>query len=700
MACDKIVKNRISPDISESYINARGQLQEISLDIQQQLYQAMGGDIPHQKQIQRTVPAVKVVSQGEPISLPIQGNGEFDWQLTTEDGKLWHQGHLLAEQALVLPVGLPLGYHNLQVIQKEKTSFCRIIVTPKRCYLPKVLLEERKLWGASVQLYSLRSDNNWGIGDFGDLKQMINEVGRRGGSFVGLNPIHSLFPANPESASPYSPSSRCWFNIIYIDVTAVEDFKHSQDAQLWWHSHVTQADLAAVREIQHVDYTRVTQLKLTALKLAWQSFLLRNKHDKQRVEFELFIQQRGESLHWQAAFDALHIELMAHDPSFWGWPVWPEEYREAQSPAVTKFCQTHAEDVQFWCWLQWLAWCQFANCWQHSRELNMPIGLYRDMAVGVTQGGVETWSDRELYSIQASIGAPPDILGPLGQNWGVAPINPHVLVERGYMPFIDLLRANMENCGALRIDHVMSLLRLWWVPQGESAANGAYVSYPVDDLLAILALESQRMRCMVIGEDLGIVPAEIISKLRDYGVFSYKVLWFEHDDEKKVRAPEQWAVQAMAVITTHDLPTMRGYWESYDFELGEQLGLYPDPVMLEELRKEREIAKQHLLDALQVDNNLKEQTVSNAALDAMSLALNQKIHHFVAGTNSALLGLQPEDWQDMLEPVNIPGTSTEYANWRRKLTQTLEEMFASEQVNALLEDVNQQRKNIQGKCIQ
>ena len=695
MECDKIVKKRISPDISDSYINARGQLQEILPDIQQRLYQAMGGDIPHQKKAKRTIPAVKVVSQGESISLPIQGEGELDWQLKTEDGKLWRQGHLLAEQVLILPAGLPLGYHNLQVIQKGKTLSCRIIVTPKRCYLPNTLLEGQKLWGVSVQLYSLRSDNNWGIGDFGDLKQMIGDIGRRGGSFIGLNPIHSLFPANPESASPYSPSSRRWFNIIYIDVTAVEDFKSSKEAQLWWHSNQAQASLAVVRDTQQVDYTGVTQLKLTALRLGWQSFLLRQENDQQRIEFESFIQKRGDGLHWQAAFDALHMELMTQDPSYWGWPVWPEEYREAQSSAVAEFCQTHVDEVKFWCWLQWLAWRQFADCWQYSNELNMPIGLYRDMAVGVTQGGVETWSDRELYSIQASIGAPPDILGPLGQNWGVAPINPHVLVERGYMPFIELLRANMENCGALRIDHVMSLLRLWWVPQGETAANGAYVSYPVDDLLAILALESQRLHCMVIGEDLGIVPVEIISKLHDYGVFSYKVLWFEHDDERKVKAPEKWASQAMAVITTHDLPTIRGYWESYDFDLDEQFGLYPEPDMLENLRHEREIAKQNLLDALQDNNDIKQPLLSTLKSESMSLELNQKIHHFIASSNSALLGLQPEDWLNMLEPVNIPGTSTEYANWRRKLAQTLEEMFASEQVNTLLEDVNQQRKNFQ-----
>ena len=213
----------------------------------------------------------------------------------------------------------------------------------------------------------------------------------------------------------------------------------------------------------------------------------------------------------------------------------------------------------------------------------MPIGLYRDLAVGVAEGGAETWCDRELYCLKASVGAPPDILGPLGQNWGLPPMDPHVMAARGYQPFIDLLRANMTSCGALRIDHVMALLRLWWIPYGETADRGAYVKYPVDDLLAVLALESQRHRCMVIGEDLGTVPVEIVGKLRDSGVYSYKVLYFESDGEHHFRAPQAYPVQAMATITTHDPPTLRGYWQSGDLTLGNRLGLYPDAEILREL---------------------------------------------------------------------------------------------------------------------
>ena len=322
----------------------------------------------------------------------------------------------------------------------------------------------------------------------------------------------------------------------------------------------------------------------------------------------------------------------------------------------------------------------------------MPIGLYRDLAVGVAEGGAETWCDRELYCLKASVGAPPDILGPLGQNWGLPPMDPHVIAARAYEPFIELLRANMQNCGALRIDHVMSVLRLWWIPYGETADHGAYVHYPVDDLLSILALESKRHNCMVIGEDLGTVPVEIVSKLRDSGVYSYKVLYFENDLEKNFRAPEAYPEQSMAVATTHDLPTLRGWWDSGDLTLGKTLGLYPDEVMLRGLYQDRELSKQGLLDALHEHGCLPKRTGHKASLMSMTPTLNRGLQRYIADSNSALLGLQPEDWLDMPEPVNIPGTSYQYKNWRRKLSTSLEAMFADDGVNKLIKDLDKRRK--------
>ncbi|WP_145510064.1 4-alpha-glucanotransferase [Yersinia rochesterensis] len=681
--------------IAANYINAHGKPQAISAQTKQQLLAAMGRtSVPSDSQTEKApLPPVKVFTFGSAMQLPMAGSGDYHWQLQTEKGDL-HQGRISAKKTLTLPASLPQGYHRLVLEQGLQQWQCSVIVAPKRCFEPDALLAGKKLWGACVQLYTLRSERNWGIGDFGDLTQMLEQVGERGGAFIGLNPIHALYPANPQSASPYSPSSRRWLNVIYIDVNRVDEFHSSEAAQTWWNQSETQSALAKARASEWVDYPQVMQLKLAALRLAFPLFTARKAKDARVQAFHRFVEQGGSSLHQQAAFDALHAHLSENDPMMWGWPVWPEKYRDGHSSGVADFCREHADEVNFYLWLQWLAASQFDDCFHISQTRKMPLGLYRDLAVGVAEGGAETWCDRELYCLKASVGAPPDILGPLGQNWGLPPMDPHVMAARAYQPFIDLLRANMTSCGALRIDHVMALLRLWWIPYGQTADQGAYVKYPVDDLLAILALESQRHNCMVIGEDLGTVPVEIVAKLRDSGVYSYKVLYFEHDSENTFRAPQSYPVQAMATITTHDLPTLRGYWQSDDLTLGSKLGLYPDQQMLKQLYLDRERAKQGLLEGLHHYDCVPKKVGHKASLLSMSPVLNRGLQRYVADSASALLGLQPEDWLDMAAPVNIPGTSDEYPNWRRKLTSTLEEMFADDQVNRLLKDLDKRRKNV------
>lgn len=678
----------LAAGISPDYINAHGKPQSIGADTKRRLLDAMHR--PATDSVAATpIPNVMVLTYGKKMALPVSGSGEFSWILTTEEGQQ-HHGKASGGKNLSLPTRLPEGYHSLTLTQDDQRWHCRVIIAPERCYEPQPLQEAKKLWGACVQLYTLRSEKNWGIGDFGDLKAMLPEVAKRGGAFIGLNPIHALYPANPESASPYSPSSRRWMNVIYIDVNAVEDFRLSEEAQAWWKLPATQQKLKAARDVEQVDYTAVTELKMTALRMAWKRFAKR--HDEPMAAFRYFVDKEGESLYWQAAFDALHAHQVKEDKLRWGWPAWPKAYQNIDSQEVHAFCQKHADEVDFYLWLQWLAYTQFAECWETSQRDAMPIGLYRDLAVGVAEGGSETWCDRELYCLKASVGAPPDILGPLGQNWGLPPMDPHIIAARAYEPFIELLRANMKNCGALRIDHVMSVLRLWWIPYGETADHGAYVQYPVDALLSILALESKRHRCMVIGEDLGTVPVEIVGKLRKSGVYSYKVLYFENDSEKTFRAPKAYPEQSMAVATTHDLPTLRGYWESGDLTLGNALGLYPDADVLRGLYQDRELAKQGLLDALHKYGALPKRAGHKASLMSMTSTLSRGMQRYIADSNSALLGLQPEDWLQMSAPVNIPGTSSEYPNWRRKLSTSLEAMFADDGVNKLIKDLDKRRK--------
>ena len=688
MDSKQLNKAATAAGIASSYINAKGQSEAIADETKQRLLAAMGNPQPVSA---APLPAAKVFSGTSKLMLPVGGQGHFRWHLQTESGKPY-QGEITAGGTLKLPSRLATGYHQLTLTQGKQQWPCRIIVAPTRCFEPQTLRDGKKLWGACVQLYTVRSEKNWGIGDFGDLQTMLDQLADRGGDFIGLNPIHSLYPANPESASPYSPSSRRWLNVMYIDVSQVTDFQHSEAAQRWWQQSATQQALSRARASEWVDYQTVSDLKIAALRLAWQQFSTRDKQDETCADFERFITLGGGSLFYQAAYDAMHAAMLKEDAQRWGWPAWPETFQHADNAAVQAFCQKNQQEVRFWLWLQWLADRQFDQCWQQSQQRNMSIGLYRDLAVGVAEGGAETWCDRELYCLKASVGAPPDILGPLGQNWGLPPMDPHVMAARGYQPFIDLLRANMASCGALRIDHVMSMLRLWWIPYGETADHGAYVYYPVEDLMAILALESQRNQCMVIGEDLGTVPVEIIGKLRDSGVYSWKVLYFEQESAERYRAPDAWPAQSMASATTHDLPTLRGFWSAGDLTLGEELGLYPDKVILRGLYENRQQQRQALLDALHQYGCVPKRLGKRALKMPMTPELNRGMQRFIADSHSALLGLQPEDWLDMEKPVNVPGTTDQYPNWRRKLSSTLEAMFADDKVNRLIKDLDRRRR--------
>jgi 4-alpha-glucanotransferase len=310
----------LAAGISPSYINAHGKPQSIGAETKRRLLDAMHKATPVAKAAVTAVPNVKVFTSGKKMPLMIEGSGAFSWLLTTETGQLY-KGDATGGKNLNLPAKLPEGYHTLTLTQDDQRWHCRVIVAPRRCYEPQALLEGKKLWGACVQLYTLRSASNWGIGDFGDLKAMLADVGERGGAFIGLNPIHALYPANPESASPYSPSSRRWLNVIYIDVNALDDFKNSKEAQAWWALSTTQQTLKQARDAEWVDYATVTALKMAALRMAWKSFSQRD--DAQMSAFRQFVTAEGESLYWQAAFDALHAYQVKEDEMRWGGASYP-----------------------------------------------------------------------------------------------------------------------------------------------------------------------------------------------------------------------------------------------------------------------------------------------------------------------------------------------------------------------------------------
>ena len=370
---------------------------------------------------------------------------------------------------------------------------------------------------------------------------------------------------------------------------------------------------------------------------------------------------------------------------YWGWPMWPEELRDPTHPGVHAFEQSHAESVEFHAWLQWLADEQLGAAQSLGRQLGMPIGLYGDYAVGVNPSGSETWSDQALYRMGAGVGAPPDALALKGQDWGIPPQDPHALAAARYRPFRDLIAANMRHFGALRLDHVMALFRQWWVPVGRGATEGGYVHYPLEDLMSVMALESVQHGCMVVGEDLGTVPDEMRHAMAEFAVYSYKVLLFEKHADGRFRRPGEYVRRAIATVSTHDLPTLRGYWEGRDLSLRDQLKLFPGEEIRRRVYDERGRDRAQLVAALEA-TGLKPGTVKSGD-SPFSEELARAIQLYLARCASALAVLQIEDLIGMTDPVNVPGTSNEHANWQRKITATIEDVFEDEATAQLLEDV-------------
>jgi len=705
--------------IADSYTNAWGNSEIVSDNTLTRLLTALGYATGSDAELLASaakkhktpvLAATKVFKDDEPLHIELNLGAsarisEFRWRLVTESGDI-SEGYLQSQivsdgrkQGLPLvfslPEGLDWGYHKLEVLRsRRKTPYqMTLIIAPAACYKQPAIASGQKSWGPSIQLYTLKTDHNWGIGDFGDLKQLVADIAARGGDFVGLNPIHSLFPANPEGASPYSPSSRRWLNLLYIDVSSVPEFGLCTKAQQQVGSNEFQQRLHAVRATEWVDYSEVSRLKMAILPLLFNEFQQRHvANNSERAQaFNAFVDKGGDSLIHQAAFDALHQQLHDKDDSVWGWQVFPPEFSHFNNAAVQEFIKQNQASVQLYMYLQWIADEQIGDVQDFALNQGMQMGLYRDLAVGVADSGAETWADNGTLCQDVCIGAPPDVLGPLGQNWGLPPLNPAELKATGYDAFVQLLRANMQHCGALRIDHVLGLLRLWWIPKGEGATSGAYMYYPVQDMLAILALESHRHQCAVIGEDLGTVPDEIVSLLSDAGIHSYKVFFFETAEDGGYFSPAHYQPQSMATLCTHDMPTLRGFWHCEDLKLGQTIGLYPDQAQLNGLFDDRSKSKQEILNSVSWHGKLADCVGRNASYVPMDQALSNSLQLHLAAGASSLLSLQLEDWLEMDKPVNIPGTTDEYPNWRRKLSTTLNDMFSCPNVNQLTAELTAAR---------
>lgn len=632
----------------------------------------------------------------------------FTWLLELEDGSVLRDDTMAADLAtldtrevdgityerrnLPLPSNLPLGYHTLRLLDRGGTLAAegRVVVCPTACWQPEFIAEGGRAWGIACQLYSVRTKVDWGMGDFSSLRALARTTGQRGGHVVGLNPLHALFPANPAHASPYSPASRLFLNPLYIDVQAVPEAADSAEAQTLMAGAAFLDRLRAARGAELVDYPAVSALKHEVLRVLHRAFEALPETTARKRAFADFLDDGGDRLFRFAVFNVLQDQFPGTP-----WMDWPEAFRTPGSKAVLDVARERMTCVRYHLWLQFEADRQLGEAAEALRagaDGAPVIGLYRDLAVGVDTSGADTWMDPGVYTVGARVGCPPDAFNSQGQDWGLPPLNPLVLREMGYAPFIDMVRANMRHAGALRMDHAMALQHLYWIPPGVSALGGTYVSYPMDDLLGILALESHRNRCMVIGEDLGTVPDGFRERMAEEDILSYRLFYFERYQDGLFKRPETYPVQSVATATSHDLHTIVGHWRGWDVALRHDLGLVPSGARRAEDDTARAREREVLVAALKDQGLVPESLRPDAVLDDAGLrALVLAIHRFLARSPAWLMMVNLDDLALEEAQVNLPGTVDQYPNWRRRLSVPLETLAASDTLAGTAEAVLTER---------
>ncbi|MBY2948673.1 4-alpha-glucanotransferase [Rhizobium leguminosarum] len=550
-----------------------------------------------------------------------------------------------------------------------------------RSFLPDFLSGTR-VWGVSLQLYELRSARNWGIGDFEDLSDMADLAGSLGADFIGLTPLHAPFLADPDRCSPYEPSSRQHLNPLYIAVDRLPGFACGPELE---------RHLESLRQTDLVDYVGVARIKLRVLRDLWpawrQSSVIDDAYDP--ADFDAFITQGGNSLRLHALFESLSFSMVERGTGA-GWQSWPADFQRFESAAVAEFEREHADDVLFHMWLQWLAHGQLMQAADRARKAGLRIGLYLDLAVGEAVDGSATWSEPDTYVSKATIGSPPDPFAVDGQDWHLAGYLPSAIAAGEMSPFRRMLSAAMRYAGAIRIDHAAALRRLFLVPLGSRPDGGAYVRYPQDRLLQILAEVSAEHRCLVIGEDLGLIPKGLQDDLAAAHILSYRILSYEQD-EKGFKPADVYPALALACISTHDHQTLAGWWRGADIQARCDHGIVPPDLTkkhLEDRKRERRNLKAALKAAgLQLPARLFQARASEETLRELTVSA----YRFIARTPSLLAAVRLADLTDEKRPTNVPGTSDSYPNWKPKLSVLLADLMSSPLLKSVTAAMREER---------
>jgi 4-alpha-glucanotransferase len=606
--------------------------------------------------------AMLVGEAGSPMRLPAGRGGHA--RLALEDGG---SQDLRRDDERGIRFPDRPGYHRLLLDERELP----VAATPRRCMTVADIAPGRRLWGLAAQIYGIRRTGDGGIGDMGGVARLAIAAGRRGADLIALSPDHALFAADIGRFGPYGPSSRLFLNPLLADpelvfgVAAVEAARTAppppDDASL-------------------IDWQTAGAAKLALLRALFRREA-RAGDGRPVADFQRFLDEGGEALHDHARFEALHAHHGAAD-----WRSWPAPLRDPRGRAVADFVAAHADEVLFHAFLQWVAARSRHAAQSTAREAGMRIGLVSDLAVGMDSGGSHAWSRQEDVLVGLSVGAPPDLINSYGQGWGLTAFSPHALKAGAYAPFLATLRAAMRDAGGVRIDHVLGLNRLWVIPEGARATEGAYLTYPLDDLLRLIALESQRHRAIVIGEDLGTVPEGLRARLDAVGIQGMRVLWFERDDRGFI-PPERWSPDTAAMTTTHDLPTVAGWWRGSDISVrADAFGIAEAALPAE--RSARAAERTRLWQALVA--------AGAAAGDApapedTAPAVDGAVR-FVAEAASRLAIIPLEDVLGLEEQPNLPGTIDQHPNWRRRLPETVDHLLDAPAAAARLDRIAEARR--------
>jgi 4-alpha-glucanotransferase len=616
-----------------------------------------------------------------------------------------HIGYYLIQVECKHPENIFPGGVNLL----NKTS--KIIITPDTCYIPPEL-QRGRAWGLAINLYSIRSARNFGIGDFKDLKKIVRWVADLGGSFVGINPLHAIPNTKPFGISPYSPLSRLYKNFIYLDVENIPEITESEDVREIIIPENFNKELDELRKGDLVDYEKVASLKEKILKNAFVLFYKKHYTRNTRCgrEFKKYIAEESTALEYFATYMALSDQfgvrsskfenspsptftkgggkgrsidssLFTYHSSLLSWQEWPEKYHNILSKTVQAFRKSNKKEILFYKYVQWLIARQLKEVVEEARNLGMAVGLYHDLAIGSIGRGSDAWSYQGVIAGETDVGSPPDDFNLYGQNWGFPPLIPEKLEDTGYELFIQTIRNNMKYGGALRIDHALGMFRLFWIPQDMSPKEGAYINYPSEDLLRIVALESVRNKTLVIAEDLGTIGENVRETLERFHMLSYRLFYFERNyPEPSFIPPDKYPDMALCAITTHDLPTIYGYWAGQDLKVKKQLGMYPDNNFWQEQVNERERDKQRILSALKSQGIIPDDC---QAEEKMTPELGLAIYQYLALTPCKLLLVSLDDIIGTLNQQNMPGTVDEHPNWMQKILLTYEEMISDKRFTAL-----------------